>query len=112
MLSQSLSARRARKWRAENPKKARAIWLRSGRVQYTKSRAWLDVLKAKPCMDCKQTFPTECMDFDHVRGKKLTPINTQTANKSKGPLLEEIKKCDLVCSNCHRIRTRTRKLRR
>jgi hypothetical protein len=108
MLSQSLSARRARKWRAENPKKARVLMLR----QYTKSRTWLDVLKAKPCMDCKQTFPTECMDFDHVRGKKLTPINTQTAHKSKGPLLEEIKKCDLVCSNCHRIRTRTRKLRR
>jgi hypothetical protein len=29
---------------------------------------------------------------------------------SKKNILKEIKKCDLVCANCHRIRTHERKL--
>jgi hypothetical protein len=67
-----------------------------------------------PCEDCGHWFPWECMDFDHrpeevktfgvadKGGRKATPKNIATVEK-------EIAKCDLVCANCHRIRTKGRK---
>jgi hypothetical protein len=46
------------------------------------------------------------MDFDHVRGEKLHEISTLMRNRSPiEKLLTELDKCDLVCVNCHRIRT-------
>ena len=48
------------------------------------------------------------MDFDHRdRKTKLTNINRMINYRSysKEKILEEIEKCDLVCANCHRIRT-------
>jgi len=72
-----------------------------------KLKIWVDDLKATtPCMDCDQVFPAVCMDYDHVRGEKKFGI-CQMVNMtySKELILEEIAKCDLVCANCHRIRT-------
>jgi len=68
-------------------------------------------IKSKPCTDCGNCFPPECMDFDHVRGKKLCNVAAIiSSGKSDALLYAEIAKCDLVCANCHRIRTRKRKL--
>lgn len=75
---------------------------------YDKNRAWLDSLKAMPCEDCGGEFPPECMDFDHVRGRKKFGIAT-SINGGRDRLAREIAKCDVVCSNCHRIRTRRRR---
>ncbi len=72
-------------------------------VQKTK----VDEIKGVPCADCGGSFPTECMDFDHVRGKKLYNISQMYAlYKPWAVLKKEIDKCDIVCSNCHRIRSR------
>ena len=65
-------------------------------------------LKQKPCMDCGVQYPHYVMDFDHRDRKlKLTSINRMVNfhSYSKKKILEEIEKCDLVCANCHRIRT-------
>jgi len=99
---------KARAWRARNPEAARRIRLRAGRVAAEKIRERLDKLKDAPCMDCSGRFPSECMDFDHVRGKKLFMVNTAGAGRAWAKVLKEIKKCDLVCANCHRTRTRLR----
>lgn len=64
-------------------------------------------LKDKPCMDCGIKYPHYVMDFDHVRGIKLFDISQKT-DGAINKTLEEIDKCDLVCSNCHRIRTHKR----
>ncbi len=64
--------------------------------------------KSQPCLDCGNTFPPECMDFDHVRGEKKFTVAT-AMNYSDKSLLTEIEKCDVICSNCHRIRTLARK---
>ena len=64
--------------------------------------------KSKPCMDCGHVYPYYVMDFDHVRGKKLMEIPRLIVLQSRIKLLEEIKKCDVVCANCHRIRTHNR----
>ena len=64
-------------------------------------RAFLAELKDKPCMDCGGRFPAVCMDFHHRNGdgKKFS-----FGTRSKALVLEEIKKCDLICANCHRLR--------
>jgi hypothetical protein len=67
----------------------------------------LDEVKNQPCADCGGRFPAECMDFDHVNGNKEFNIGNHKYNLSK--LIDEIDKCDVVCANCHRIRTRKRK---
>ena len=64
--------------------------------------------KDKPCADCGHRFHPVCMDFDHrVAGEKAHNV---AALKSRNPaiLRAEIDKCDVVCSNCHRIRTHGR----
>ena len=44
------------------------------------------------------------MDLDHVRGQKKFRL-AAVKHVSLETLEEEINKCDVVCSNCHRIRT-------
>ena len=60
-------------------------------------------------MDCGGSFPPVCMDFDHVRGEKLFNIGSE-ARGGVGweRILAEVAKCELVCANCHRIRTYNR----
>ena len=72
-------------------------------------RAWLNELKDHPCVDCGRMYPPECMDFDHVRGDKTKCVG-HLFNVNKTRTLDEIAKCDLICSNCHRIRTAKRRL--
>ena len=46
------------------------------------------------------------MDFDHVKGNKDRAISVMVGQKvSKDRILREIEKCELVCANCHRLRT-------
>jgi hypothetical protein len=73
-----------------------------------RARARIIELKNVPCMDCKNRFPPECMDFDHARGNKSFTIASLISRISIKAILEEIEKCDIVCSNCHRIRTAQR----
>lgn len=65
---------------------------------------------AVPCADCGGVFDPVCMDFDHRPGtKKLFTISHGIARRTYDAVLAEIAKCDIVCANCHRIRTlRTR----
>lgn len=73
----------------------------------SKRRCWLDSLKTGPCKDCNRSFPPEAMDFDHVRGLKFAGI-AQMWGCSKTKLLAELRKCELVCACCHRVRTERR----
>jgi len=77
---------------------------------YLVNRQRLRDLKSHPCLDCNECFPPEAMEFDHRPGElKAFPL-AQAPNRSWKSVLKEVAKCDLVCSNCHRVRTRQRKL--
>ncbi len=71
-------------------------------------RQLLAELKNKACKDCGKFYPPWVMDFDHKDGE--TKLGNIAHMFLKGmwrteKVLAEIKKCDLVCSNCHRMRT-------
>lgn len=73
-------------------------------------KEWYFSLKEKPCADCTVSYPYYVMDFDHKEEKQFnisSSKNKKLENRSK--LLGEISKCDLVCANCHRVRTQKRR---
>ncbi len=60
-------------------------------------------LDANPCVDCGER-DLRVLQFDHVRGKKLTEVS-----KLRGCSLKrvqaEVAKCVVRCGNCHRRKT-------
>jgi hypothetical protein len=91
---------KSRAYLREHNKKRREIVLH----KHSQVRLMVDLIKDVPCMDCGGKFPPYVMDFDHVRGGKRFNIGSQIGRKLRD-LLDEIGKCDIVCANCHRIRT-------
>lgn len=75
-------------------------------------REWYSQLKAQPCADCGVEYPSYVMDWDHLPSKNKSGYVSDIlmALSSKIKILEEIKNCELVCSNCHRIRTYNRQV--
>ncbi len=57
------------------------------------------------CYDCKNTFPPFYFDFDHrdPSEKEFGLASSLRANTKE--IFAEAEKCDLVCANCHRMRT-------
>lgn len=63
------------------------------------------------CADCnlKVTYENSSVfDFDHIQEKSYNVSSMATMSDRK--FFEEVDKCQLVCSNCHRIRTINRPL--
>lgn len=76
--------------------------------------AFLRELRRVPCADCGGIFPPHVMDFDHRDpSEKLFAITGGHAPLlSRQKLIAEIDKCDIVCANCHALRTYARLLER
>jgi hypothetical protein len=66
-------------------------------------RLFLNEIKmARGCTDCGYRQHPAALDFDHVSGAKERLVSFA---KSRAQALAEIEKCEVRCSNCHRIRT-------
>lgn len=70
-----------------------------------------EIKKGKPCHDCKCTYHTEVMEYDHrPEEQKVAPVTRMVIDGyGMDAILAEIEKCDLVCANCHRLRTVARR---
>ncbi|QKJ19170.1 hypothetical protein [Microbacterium hominis] len=78
--------------------------------------------KANPCHDCGVQHPATVMEFDHLPGHVKTAgvadmvqsrvLHTLPDGSTRAYTLEEIAaeiaKCELVCANCHRLRSASR----
>jgi hypothetical protein len=65
------------------------------------------VKMASGCVDCGYNANPLALQFDHIpgRGKKVnSPTNIHCPKKWEA----EIAKCEVVCANCHHIRTHAR----
>lgn len=91
-----------RQWYAAN----RDVYIKKNQRLREAKRQWLREQKNIPCQDCGHRYPFFVMDFDHREDeKKDGTIARMVAVWSWAKLKAEIAKCDIVCSNCHRIRT-------
>ncbi len=91
--------------------------MKSEKVSIAKRKAELykylrNLKEASPCTDCGSYYPYYVMDFDHVRGRKQKNVMELVPTLSRKKIDEEIAKCEIVCSNCHRERTHFRKQRK
>lgn len=80
--------------------------------QRTQTRArWIKAYKlSRGCMDCGYKDHPEALDFDHRPGvQKQFEISAVCKNGNMDRLMAEIEKCDVVCANCHRVRTANRR---
>lgn len=111
-MSKSKGDRKAQKIRYERRYPEKTITARARQLQarMARNKALIDGFKSRPCKDCQRAFPTECMDFDHL-GDKFKGV-AKMWNMSPVTIMKEIAKCEVVCSNCHRIRTARRKAER
>jgi len=78
------------------------------KLAWQRSRiAWVREMKTgKTCSDCGGAFPPEAMQWDHLPGTvKLGEISNNMTTWSRKLIFEELAKCELVCANCHAIRT-------
>jgi hypothetical protein len=99
-----------RRWYAKNQESQKAAVSRTKPSRIAALRALMVELKSAPCRDCGTCFPPEVMDFDHVTGKKHRNISEMVCRGiAVETLMEEVAKCELVCSNCHRLRTLRRR---
>lgn len=84
-------------------------------IRYTRgvsryaNKLYVDKLKSEPCTDCGQSFASDAMDFDHVRGVKVANISALLSGP-RARLEAELLKCELVCAACHRQRELARRL--
>lgn len=73
--------------------------------------AWYISLKAgRPCADCGLTFHHAAMQWDHLPGEtKKADVALLARRGSRRRVLEETAKCELVCANCHAVRSYRRR---
>lgn len=71
------------------------------------ARRWMAELKSGiPCADCGQTYPVYVMHWDHLPGyDKIDDVSAMVDSRSRAAVLDELQKCELVCGNCHVLRT-------
>jgi hypothetical protein len=72
-------------------------------------RRFIEKMKDKPCQDCGKKYPHYVMDFDHLKDKDFC-ISAKLHSKGIIQIANEIKKCEVVCANCHRVRTHNRNM--
>ncbi|MBP9816562.1 MAG: hypothetical protein KBD05_00860 [Candidatus Pacebacteria bacterium] len=94
-------------WYPQN-KKRHISYVKRNKQRVTE---FIDTYKRKQsCVDCGflgKEFPY-VLDFDHLNKgsvKKFTIGSWSRAVLSVEAIEREIEKCELVCANCHRIRT-------
>lgn len=77
------------------------------RVRQAATLKFLRDLRRVPCADCGGTFEPYQMDFDHrdPTTKSFEVTTGRAMLMSRDRLLEEVAKCEILCANCHAIRS-------
>ena len=70
-------------------------------------RKLIDAIKLEQgCLLCGYNKHPVALDFDHINPiEKSFTIGTKYSSVSEELLLNEIKKCRVLCANCHRVET-------
>lgn len=89
---------------ADNASRQKVAVSKRKKQQYKLIRARIDELKRQnPCVLCGEKEPV-CLDFHHKDPKQKVVSISQMAKLNWGfeKVELEIKKCVMLCSNCHR----------
>lgn len=90
-----VSKRQSKRYREKNLCKQNRDRLRARKLEYIK-------YKGGVCTECGKMPHPAAMDFHHVNPAEKK-FNLAPTNKLLIDVVEELDKCILLCSNCHRI---------
>ena len=78
---------------------------------YSHARAYVDKIKlARGCADCGYNSHPAALEFDHLpQFKKTATIAAMIVFGDLEKIQAEINKCEIVCANCHRVRSASRR---
>lgn len=62
----------------------------------------------KGCADCGYNEHWAALEFDHIPGQTKVRTVASLVYHSWEKIFEELAKCEVVCANCHAIRTQHR----
>lgn len=108
----------AKKRKAYHNKYNREVWYpankkRRSRLNRASIQKKVDDIKkmklAAGCTDCGYNAHPDALEYDHLRDKHFSISNAARNQTSWVRILAEMEKCEVVCANCHRIRTATRR---
>jgi hypothetical protein len=69
----------------------------------TAKQKWKEFKSTLSCVQCGQNHPA-ILDFHHIeRHPDNRKVNKLLTNKAYKQAAEEVKKCLVLCANCHRI---------
>ena len=102
-----------RRWYQENKKEHLARVKARNKAYKQEMREFVKFLKSTtPCTDCGHFYPSYVMQFDHIGDDKIMEVSIMVSRMwSRENIQKEIDKCEIVCANCHAVRTYTRRTR-
>jgi len=93
-----------KKWYLENSNRHKVnVAIRNKRVYDELKKFICDYKLQNPCANCGFTHPA-ALQFHHHGNDKYMDVSNMVRNKhSKEAIMKEIKKCTVLCANCHAI---------
>jgi hypothetical protein len=83
-----------------NPEFKLKCYKRTRRKQIENAKEFYEYKKTLKCSNCPENHPA-CLDFHHLDPNEKEFLITKLI-QSKKKLKEELKKCIVLCANCHR----------
>lgn len=97
-----MQSEKQKKWKQQDYKERKVYFQRRDKRRREKFKAIIQAAKNKPCKRCGNSFHYSAMEFHHLEDKKFELSDIRVIS-SENKLHKEIRKCDVVCSNCHQI---------
>lgn len=101
--------------RGETPEELKRRWKSWNKTKKETVQRLIDDAKSRPCADCGDAFPHYVLTFDHRDGSshigrksndgRPYSMKQHLLRIGKEKQIEELNKCDVVCYNCHAVRT-------
>jgi len=80
--------------------------------KYQRRRYWLNFYKQRVgCKQCGYNKNSYALHFDHVIFPKNMTISKMVKKFKLSKLFDEIRKCEVLCANCHAVKSCTHQRR-
>jgi hypothetical protein len=97
-----------RQYAKQHYHKNSSTYLNSSNRRRKQIKDFIRDAKNRACADCGEIYPYWIMQFDHIDNKCFS-ISQSSNRFSINNIKNEIKKCEVVCSNCHYDRSYKRR---
>lgn len=103
------SAYKAQRHKENHAREVARIHANQRRLKKANRELLLEYFASHPCVDCGEADP-DVLEFDHLRDKRFDVSQMVHTGMSWRAIEAEIAKCDVRCANCHRRKTKQRRL--